>query len=65
MALFELGFNAGVKLHSIIADVNDPPLPGGTDGVVSYARRSTFDDASSERLVREWCISASANLGTQ
>ena len=51
MGLFKLGFNAGVKLHSIIADVNDPPLPGGTDGVVSYAS-AHIDAAGSERLVR-------------
>ena len=51
MALVKLGFNAGVKLHSIIADVDDPPLPGGTDGVVSYAS-AHIDNACSERLVR-------------
>jgi pimeloyl-ACP methyl ester carboxylesterase len=50
MALFDLGLNPDVKLHSIIADVNDPPSAGGTDGVVSYAS-SHLDGATSERIV--------------
>jgi pimeloyl-ACP methyl ester carboxylesterase len=50
MALFNLNLNTDVKLHSIIADVNDPPSVDGTDGVVSYAS-SHFDRASSERIV--------------
>ena len=50
MALFDLPRNPDVKFHSIIPDVDDPPAPGGTDGVVSYAS-AHLDGVSSERIV--------------
>jgi pimeloyl-ACP methyl ester carboxylesterase len=50
MALFELHVSPGVRFHSIIADVNDPPVAGGTDGVVPYAS-SHIEGASSELIV--------------
>jgi pimeloyl-ACP methyl ester carboxylesterase len=50
MGLFNLAFNALVKFHSIIADINNPPGPGGTDGVVPYAS-SHLDGASSELVI--------------
>jgi pimeloyl-ACP methyl ester carboxylesterase len=51
MAMNNLGLNPAIKVHSIIADLNDPPSPGGSDGVVSYAS-SHLDKASSELIVR-------------
>jgi pimeloyl-ACP methyl ester carboxylesterase len=51
LALLKLGVSPRVKFHSIIADVNDPPGAGGTDGVVPYAS-SHLEGASSERIVR-------------
>jgi pimeloyl-ACP methyl ester carboxylesterase len=50
MALFDLDFKPGVKFHSIVADVDDPPGPSGTDGVVPYAS-AHLDGASSELIV--------------
>jgi pimeloyl-ACP methyl ester carboxylesterase len=50
MSLFDLNFYAGVRSHSIIADVNDPPGAGGTDGVVPYAS-SHLESALSELIV--------------
>jgi len=50
MALFDLVLNPEAKLHSIIADVNDPPSAGGTDGVVSYAS-SHLEGVASEEIV--------------
>lgn len=49
-ALVALGIDPGVTYHSIIADFRDPPLAGGTDGVVPYAS-AHLDGASSELLV--------------
>ena len=49
-ALVALGIDPGVTYHSIIADLRDPPLAGGTDGVVPYAS-AHLDGASSELLV--------------
>src|SRR4051812_18628498 len=49
-ALVALGIDPGVAYHSIMADFRDPPLAGGTDGVVSYAS-AHLDGASSELLV--------------
>jgi hypothetical protein len=49
-ALVALGIDARATYHSIIADLRDPPLAGGTDGVVPYAS-ANFDGASSELLV--------------
>jgi pimeloyl-ACP methyl ester carboxylesterase len=49
-ALVALGIEPGVRYHSIIADLRDPPLAGGTDGVVPYAS-AHLDGASSELLV--------------
>jgi pimeloyl-ACP methyl ester carboxylesterase len=51
LALLKLTVSPRVKFHSIIADVNDPPGAGGTDGVVPYAS-SHLEGASSERIVR-------------
>jgi pimeloyl-ACP methyl ester carboxylesterase len=36
VALNELGVHPSVPYHSIIADRRDPPLAGGTDGIVPY-----------------------------
>jgi pimeloyl-ACP methyl ester carboxylesterase len=49
-ALVALGIDPGVTYHSIIADLRDPPLAGGTDGVMPYAS-AHLDGASSELLV--------------
>jgi pimeloyl-ACP methyl ester carboxylesterase len=49
-ALVALGIDPGVTYHSIMADLRDPPLAGGTDGVVPYAS-AHLDGASSELLV--------------
>ena len=49
-ALVALGIDPGVTYHSILADLRDPPLAGGTDGVVPYAS-AHLDGASSELLV--------------
>ena len=49
-ALVALGIDPGVTYHSIIADLRDPPLAGGTDGIVPYAS-AHLDGASSELLV--------------
>jgi pimeloyl-ACP methyl ester carboxylesterase len=40
-----------VRCHSIIADLRDPPAPGGTDGIVPYSS-SHLDGVASELLVR-------------
>jgi pimeloyl-ACP methyl ester carboxylesterase len=50
MAIDHLGLSPEVQVHSVIADVNDPPSAGGTDGVVSYAS-SHLDNAKSEVIV--------------
>jgi pimeloyl-ACP methyl ester carboxylesterase len=50
MSLFDLHVDSRVTFHSIIADVNDPPVAGGTDGFVPYAS-SHIDGASSELIV--------------
>src|SRR3954454_2908101 len=50
-ALVALGIDPGVTYHSIMADFRDPPLAGGTDGVVPYAS-AHLDGASSELLVQ-------------
>jgi pimeloyl-ACP methyl ester carboxylesterase len=49
-ALVALGIDPGVTYHSIIADLRDPPLVDGTDGVVPYAS-AHLGGASSELLV--------------
>jgi pimeloyl-ACP methyl ester carboxylesterase len=49
-ALVALGIDPGVTYHSIIADLRDPPLVDGTDGIVPYAS-AHLDGASSELLV--------------
>jgi hypothetical protein len=49
-ALVALGIDPRVTYHSIIADLRDPPLAGGTDGVVPYAS-AQLDGATSELLV--------------
>jgi pimeloyl-ACP methyl ester carboxylesterase len=50
LALLKLAVSPGVQFHSIIADLNDPPGAGGTDGFVPYAS-SHLEGASSERIV--------------
>src|SRR5205814_3081895 len=49
-ALVASGIDPGVTYHTIMADFRDPPLAGGTDGAVPYARPPP-DGASSELLV--------------
>jgi pimeloyl-ACP methyl ester carboxylesterase len=49
-ALVALGIGPGVTYHSIIADLRDPPLAEGIDGIVPYAS-AHLDGASSELLV--------------
>jgi hypothetical protein len=51
MGLCELGIDSSVRSHSIIADLRDPPGPGGTDGFVPYSS-SHLEGATSELLVR-------------
>jgi hypothetical protein len=50
LALLKLAVSPGVQFHSIIADLNNPPGAGGTDGFVPYAS-SHLEGASSERIV--------------
>jgi hypothetical protein len=50
MSLLDLDFKPGVKFHSIMADLNDPPGAGGTDGFVPYAS-SHLEGAASELIV--------------
>ncbi len=50
VGMAELGLAATVKAHSIIADRRDPPLAGGSDGLVSYDS-SHIDGVASEALV--------------
>ena len=48
--LCELGLAADVKVHSIIADLRDPPGAGGGDGLVSYDS-AHLDGVTSELIV--------------
>jgi pimeloyl-ACP methyl ester carboxylesterase len=48
--LCELGIDPSVRLHSVIADLRDPPKPDGTDGIVPYSS-SHMDGVASELLV--------------
>jgi pimeloyl-ACP methyl ester carboxylesterase len=48
--LGELSLADGVKAHSIIADLRDPPRVGGSDGLVSYDS-AHLDGVASETLV--------------
>jgi hypothetical protein len=50
MGLCDLGIDARVRSHSIIADLRDPPSPGATDGIVPYWS-SHLDGVSSESIV--------------
>jgi pimeloyl-ACP methyl ester carboxylesterase len=50
MDLCDLHLNPRVEYHSIIADLNDPPRVGGSDGLVPYAS-AHLDGAHSELLV--------------
>ena len=52
-ALVALGIDPGVTYHSIIADLRDPPLAGGTDGIVPYARRTSM-----ARALSSWSTAA-------
>jgi pimeloyl-ACP methyl ester carboxylesterase len=47
LQLGDLGIDPAVKYHSIIADLRDPPQPGGGDGIVPYVS-AHLDGASSE-----------------
>jgi pimeloyl-ACP methyl ester carboxylesterase len=48
--LCALPVESRVTYHSIIAEIDDPPRPGGSDGVVPYAS-AHLDGAQSELLV--------------
>ncbi len=50
MDLCNLPVNPRVTYHSIIADLDDPPRVGGSDGLVPYASAG-LDGAQSELLV--------------
>jgi pimeloyl-ACP methyl ester carboxylesterase len=50
MALMKLPLKPGLRLHSIIADLDDPPGIGGSDGVVAYAS-AHIDHVASELVV--------------
>jgi pimeloyl-ACP methyl ester carboxylesterase len=49
--LCDLAIDPSVPFHSIIADLRDPPGPGGTDGLVPYSS-SHLPGAASEHIVR-------------
>jgi hypothetical protein len=51
LGLCDLGIDAAVSSHSIIADLRDPPGPGATDGIVPYSS-SHLESVTSELLVR-------------
>jgi pimeloyl-ACP methyl ester carboxylesterase len=51
LQLCNLGIDRSVRSHSIIADLRNPPHPGGTDGLVPYSS-SHLDGVTSELLVR-------------
>jgi triacylglycerol esterase/lipase EstA (alpha/beta hydrolase family) len=50
LRLCELGIDSSVLLHSVIADLSDPPRPDGTDGIVPYSS-SHLEGVASELLV--------------
>ena len=50
MCLNELGLATAIKAHSIIADLRDPPVAGGSDGLVPY-ESAHLDGTESELLV--------------
>jgi pimeloyl-ACP methyl ester carboxylesterase len=50
LGLGDLGMNAAVKFHSIMADLNDPPRHDGSDGVVPYIS-AHLDGSTSELIV--------------
>jgi triacylglycerol esterase/lipase EstA (alpha/beta hydrolase family) len=50
LRLCELGIDSSVPLHSVIADLSDPPRPDGTDGIVPYSS-SHLEGVASEFLV--------------
>lgn len=49
LELNELGIDARVTYHSIMADLRDPPRPGGGDGIVPY-QSAHLDGAASELI---------------
>jgi pimeloyl-ACP methyl ester carboxylesterase len=51
MGLCDVRIDSSVAYHSIIADLRDPPGPGGTDGIVPYSS-SHLEGVASELLVR-------------
>jgi pimeloyl-ACP methyl ester carboxylesterase len=51
LGLWDLGMDSSVRSHSILADLRDPPGPGGTDGLVPYSS-SHLEGVSSELVVR-------------
>jgi pimeloyl-ACP methyl ester carboxylesterase len=50
--LDEIGIDPAVTYHSIIADLSNPPKPGGSDGVVPY-ESAHLDGSASEFLVHD------------
>jgi len=50
LRLCELGIDLSVLLHSVIADLSDPPRPDGTDGIVPDSS-SHLEGVASELLV--------------
>src|SRR5262249_40833076 len=51
VGLGDLRIDRSVRSHSIIADLREPPSPGGTDGIVPYSS-SHLEGVDSEVLVR-------------
>jgi pimeloyl-ACP methyl ester carboxylesterase len=49
LALGDLGIDPSIPVHSIIADLRDPPAPGASDGIVPYSS-SHLECAASEML---------------
>jgi pimeloyl-ACP methyl ester carboxylesterase len=64
IALRDLKIDPSVCSHSIVADLRDPPAPGGTDGIVPY-RSSHLEGAASELLVHGYhnCLHHSTVIG--
>jgi triacylglycerol esterase/lipase EstA (alpha/beta hydrolase family) len=50
MRLCELEIDSSIRSHAVIADLSDPPRPGGTDGIVPYSS-SHLEGVASELLV--------------
>src|SRR5262249_20109088 len=63
-ALCDQEIDRSVRSHSIIADLRDPPAPGGTDGIVPYSS-SHLEGVDSERIVHglHICLNHPAVIG--